>query len=173
MRESPWQNQVAKKGKKRDFQDVVKCEAWRRDWCSRECGYNEIGSKKKVRLIATSSLTVSWVLILGGKKVKVTQSCLTLCDPMDCSPPGSSVHGILQARILEWVAAIPFSKKSSQPRDWTQGGQSEMWIDQRMEDERALGTWLQASFELGKSWLILISQRRLMCMEVEIRKTLD
>ena len=34
----------------------------------------------------------------------VVQSCLTLCDPMDCSPPGSSVHGILQARILEWVA---------------------------------------------------------------------
>ena len=40
--------------------------------------------------------------------MKVTQSCLTLCDPMDCSLPGSSVHGILQARILEWVA-IPFS----------------------------------------------------------------
>ena len=36
--------------------------------------------------------------------VLVTQSCLTLWDPMDCSPPGSSVHGILQARILEWVA---------------------------------------------------------------------
>jgi len=34
----------------------------------------------------------------------VTQSCLTLCDPTDCSPPGSSVHGILQARILEWIA---------------------------------------------------------------------
>ena len=44
-----------------------------------------------------------------GKKVKeseVTQSCPTLCDPMDCSPPGSSVHGILQARILEWVAIL-------------------------------------------------------------------
>ena len=40
--------------------------------------------------------------------VLVAQSCLTLCDPMDCSPPGSSVHGILQARILEWVA-ISFS----------------------------------------------------------------
>ena len=39
----------------------------------------------------------------------VTQSCLTLCHPMDCSPSGSSVHGILQARILEWVA-IPFSR---------------------------------------------------------------
>ena len=38
---------------------------------------------------------------------KVSQSCLTLCDPLDWNPPGSSVHGILQARILEWVA-IPF-----------------------------------------------------------------
>ena len=42
-------------------------------------------------------------------KVLVTQSCLTLYSPMDCSPPGSSVHGIFQARILEWVA-IPFSR---------------------------------------------------------------
>ena len=44
--------------------------------------------------------------------MKVTQSCLTLCDPMDCSLPGSSVHGIFQARILEWVA-ISFSRGSS------------------------------------------------------------
>ena len=44
---------------------------------------------------------------------------MTLCDPMDCSPPGSSVHGILQARILEWVA-IPLSRESSQPRNQTQ-----------------------------------------------------
>ena len=47
------------------------------------------------------------------------QSCLTLCDPMDCSPPGSFVHGILQARILEWVA-MPFSRGSSPPKDGTQ-----------------------------------------------------
>ena len=46
----------------------------------------------------------------------VTQSCLTLCNPMDCSPPGSPVHGILQARILEWVA-ISFSRGFFQPRD--------------------------------------------------------
>ena len=77
-------------------------------------------------------------------KVKSTQSCLTLCDPMDCSLPGSSLHGclgskvkvaqscptlcdpmdytvrgILQARILEWVA-FPFSRGSSQPRDQIQ-----------------------------------------------------
>ena len=45
----------------------------------------------------------------------VAQSCLILCDSMDNSPPGSSVLGILQARILEWVA-IPFSRGSSQPR---------------------------------------------------------
>ena len=51
-------------------------------------------------------------------KVSVTQSCPTLCDPMDCSPSGSSVCGILQARILEWVV-ISFSRGSSQPRDGT------------------------------------------------------
>ena len=50
---------------------------------------------------------------------EVPQSCPTLCDPMDCSPPSSSVHGILQARILEWVA-ISFSRGSSRPRDRTQ-----------------------------------------------------
>ena len=49
----------------------------------------------------------------------VAQSCLTLCNPIDCSPPGSSVHGILQARILEWVA-MSSSRGSSQPRDWNQ-----------------------------------------------------
>ena len=49
---------------------------------------------------------------------KSPQSCLTFSDAMDCSPPGSSVYGILQARALEWVA-IPFSGGSSQPRDQT------------------------------------------------------
>ena len=48
---------------------------------------------------------------------KVTESCLTLCNPMDCGPPGSSVCGIFfQARILQWVA-VSFSGGSSQPRD--------------------------------------------------------
>ena len=51
-------------------------------------------------------------------KREVAQSCLTLCDPMDCSLPGSSVHGIFQARVLEWVA-ISFSRGSSGPRDQT------------------------------------------------------
>ena len=61
----------------------------------------------------------------------VAQSCPALCDLIYCSPPGSSVHGILQARVLEW-AAIPFSRGSSQPRDWTQvsciaGGFFTLW----------------------------------------------
>ena len=47
---------------------------------------------------------------------EITQLCPTLCDPMECSLPGSSVHGIFQARILEWVA-ISFSRASSRPRD--------------------------------------------------------
>ena len=55
-----------------------------------------------------------------GKCVSAfAQSCPTLCDPMDCSLSGSSVHGIFQVRVLEWIA-ISFSRGSSQPRDWTQ-----------------------------------------------------
>ena len=62
--------------------------------------------------------------VMNGKQLgvlnrrEVTQSCPTLCDPMDCSLPGSSLHGIFQTRILEWVF-ISFSRRSSQTRDWT------------------------------------------------------
>ena len=66
-----------------------------------------------------SALHVHYPLThIGLVCVLVVQLCLTLCDPMDCSSPGSSVHGILQARMLEWVA-IPSSRGSSQPREWT------------------------------------------------------
>ena len=66
-------------------------------------------------------------------KVEVTQSCLTLCDPMD-----HTVLGILQARILEWVAS-PFSRGSSQPRYWTQvfciaGGFFTSWLTRKAQD---------------------------------------
>ena len=53
------------------------------------------------------------------KKNEVAQSCLTLCNPMDCSLQGSFVHGIFQARVLQWVS-ISFSRGSSRPRDQTQ-----------------------------------------------------
>ena len=55
---------------------------------------------------------------LEGMRAWLLPSYLTVCDPMDCSLLGSSVHGILQARILEWLA-IPFSRASSKPRDQT------------------------------------------------------
>ena len=61
-----------------------------------------------------NSCRVHWVKWVS----EVAQPCLILCDPMDCSLPGSSLHGILQARVLEWVA-ISFSRGSSRPRDWT------------------------------------------------------
>ena len=60
----------------------------------------------------TTILLISYVFVL------VAQSCPTLCDPMDCSPPSFSVHGILQARILEWIAIL-FARGASQPRDRT------------------------------------------------------
>ena len=66
-----------------------------------------------------SALHVRYPLThMGLVCVLVVQLCLTLCDPMDCSSPGSSVHGILQARMLEWVA-IPSSRGSSQLKDGT------------------------------------------------------
>ena len=66
-----------------------------------------------------SALSVSYLLSSeSGNCCLVAKSCLTLCHPMDCSPPGYSIHGISQARILERVA-ISFSKGSSWPRDWT------------------------------------------------------
>ena len=59
-----------------------------------------------------------WTIKKVESESDVTQSCPTLCDPMECSLPVSSVHGIFQTRILEWVV-ISFSRGSSQPRDWT------------------------------------------------------
>ena len=70
--------------------------------------------------------------LLDAVEVKATQSCPTLCDPMD------SIHGILQARILEWVA-VPFSRGSSQPRDQTQishmaGGFFTSWATKKAQE---------------------------------------
>ena len=60
------------------------------------------------------------IFVINGIMFKVkVKSCPTLCDPMDCNIAGSSIHGIFQTRLLEWVA-ISFSRGSSQPRDWSQ-----------------------------------------------------
>ena len=84
--------------------------------------------KHPVEQISVVYWRVSWRHLLLERKAmtnlvservsEVAQSCPTLWDPMDCSIPGSSVHGIFQARVLEWVA-ISFSRGSSRPRDRT------------------------------------------------------
>ena len=77
------------------------------------------------------------ILSYSVYSVLVAQLCPTLCDPMGCSPPASSVHGILQARILEWVA-IPFFCRSFWPRDWlrvssTAGGFFTIWASREAQ----------------------------------------
>ena len=76
--------------------------------CNKKDGLMEV-EDGMVQVTNRSSSVCLWA--------KSLQLCLTICDPMDCSLPGSSVHGILQARILEWVV-ISFSR-GSPPRDWT------------------------------------------------------
>ena len=64
--------------------------------------------EKQKKLEVSGFLTSDYTAAAAAKSL---QSCLTLCDPMDCSLPGSSIHGIFQARVLEW-GAIAFSKGS-------------------------------------------------------------
>ena len=70
------------------------------------------GSNPHLRVNIYYKLLISWVSYHYIR----AQSCLTLCDPMDWSLPGSFIHGIVQARMLEWVS-IPFSRPSPPPRD--------------------------------------------------------
>ena len=77
---------------------------------------NDLALEKCIRFFFYNE--VLWYHYCGSSVVLVAQLCPTLCDPADCSPSVSCVHGILQARIVEWIA-IPFSRGSSQPRDRT------------------------------------------------------
>ena len=84
-------------------------------------GYSSVLLKKCSfiqQILSTYCVEPDTVLSFVHSGRSVTQSCLILCDPVDCSPPGSSVHGIFQARTLEWVA-ISSSRGSSQPKDET------------------------------------------------------
>ena len=98
--------------------------AWRIPWTEEPGGLQSMGPQRVRHDLATSLSFLSFfsVIVHIGSDAegncmpiaasKSLQSCPTLCNPMDDSPPGSSVHGILQARILEWVA-VPFSRGSS------------------------------------------------------------
>ena len=86
--------------------------AWRIPWTEEPGGLQSMGSQR---------VRHDWATSLKRRiesESEVAQSCPTFCDPMDCSLPGSSIHGIFQARVLEWVA-VSFSRGSSWLRDWT------------------------------------------------------
>ena len=106
----------------------LSCEAAKSGWEPRPCGIRtgntRVLSKNGEHYPQWAQLVLPCQEQLQGpvlslSESEVAQSCPTLCDPMDCSLPGFSVHGIFQARILEW-AAISFSRGSSRPRDQTQ-----------------------------------------------------
>ena len=79
----------------------------------------KVGTDEEISYATNKFSTITCFLTSSMCTCLVAQSFLTLCDPMDCSPPGSSVHGILQARVQEWVAIL-FSRVSSWPGDWIQ-----------------------------------------------------
>ena len=98
-------------------------------------------------------------------RVLVTQSCPTLCDPLDCSLPGFSICGIFQARILEWIA-ISFSRGSSWPRYWTQvswiaGRLFTVWATKKEENgpQSRQDMCKKNKLQLARLWL-RVKQRR-------------
>ena len=99
----------------------------REKWKIALLSFNEgpVKQKNQCNIMQSSKKIIYLYTYINRKNLHVTcmrakllQSCPVLCNPMDCSLPGSLVHGILQARILEWVA-MPSSRKSFQPRDQT------------------------------------------------------
>ena len=91
--------------------------AWSRTWLKWLSSSHCINPVSSVHTLLEFIVAIKNYQIVAWK-VKVSQSCLILCSPVDCSLPGSSGHEILQARILEWVA-ISFSRGSSKPRNQT------------------------------------------------------
>ena len=89
------------------------------DGCPQPCSLQPLlASARSSHCLSLCMCVCVCVCVCVCACVLVIQSCPTLCKPMDCNLPGSSIYGILQARILEWFA-IPFSRGSSRPRDQT------------------------------------------------------
>ena len=124
---------------------------WIQRW---KCNFNDMS------LIRILQFVCGYLVLIAAceSESEVAQSYPTLCNPMDCSLPCSSVHGIFQARVLEWVA-ISFSRGPSRPRDWTQvslivGRHFTVWATREVCKWRGTKESLDES-ERGewKSWL--------------------
>ena len=106
-----WELVLDREGWHAAVHGVIESRAWLRD-----------STELKVKIYLTMEekylleLMINWNMFVC---CEVAQLSPTLCDPMDCNLSGSSIHGIFQVRILEWIA-ISFSRRSSWPRDWTQ-----------------------------------------------------
>ena len=111
---------------------------------------------------------------------EVTQLCPTLCDPLDCSLPGSSIHGIFQARVLEW-GAISFSRGSSQPRDWTQdshiaGRHFTIWVTRQVIcletsvkiDHKIVTVFISVRWDYGCFFFFLLISMSLIFLTMKI-----
>ena len=96
-------------------QQIWKMQQWPQDW--KRSVFIPIPKKDNVNVQTTAQLHLFYML---ASESEVAQLCQTLCDTVDCSPPGSSIHGILQARILEWVA-ISFSRGIFPTQGWNPG----------------------------------------------------
>ena len=92
-----------------------------------------------IKVMKENNLRLRLLYPASESQSEVTQSCLTLCDPMDCSLPGSSVHGIFQAIVLEWIV-ISFSRGSSRPRDQT-------WVSRILD--RCFTVWATREVQQG------------------------
>ena len=110
-----WERLKAGEGRDRGWDDwMASPTRWTWVWAS-SGGWWWTGRSDILQSMGSQRVIHDWATKLNWTKVA---SVLSLCDPMDCSPPGSSVHGILQVRVMEWVAT-PSSRVSSQPRDRT------------------------------------------------------
>ena len=124
-----------------------------------------------IRLKNSLQFLVCWVFLswksIEVKWNEVSQLCPTLCNPMDYSLPGSSVLGILQARVLEWIT-FPFSRESSQPRDWTwvsciAGGFFTIWVTR--EAPMCVSICLKIVFKAKNNLSFRLSSKQ--CKELE------
>ena len=111
---------------------------WSTMWSYRDRQDRSLVLQVSYHLINKSWIQLMWLESLDSDVCVCVcfQSCLTLCDPMDCSPPGSSVHGISQAGTLEWFAISSF-RGSSQLRDWT-------WVS-------CIGRWILCCWTTGEA----------------------
>ena len=98
---------------------------------------------------------------------KSLQSCPTLCDSMDCSPPGSSIHGILQARIPEWVA-IPSSRGSSRSKDWIHVSYA-LWCLSLLPGDTSLpcAYWMNTNVLIKPWWRSTLQSSLKICTKLE------